>query len=314
MGKGRPVYQGKDKMAALAVQLFRTQRIASPTIDKLADFCGIGRPALKRAMSEERFSPEMEEKIRVATGMDPTSIAWVDVEISATDRDSDPSPEYPGRDTISAFQGYLLSIMPLKSPTRGDAQSDEMPGEKPWAADKNLACHEIRLAQASNPSQLGLHLQSDFGWRYQEKIKYVLRKVRLDVAIGCAYGSATERLGRNEPKLVGTIMLRGRGTDQQPFWDISPANDGPTLPEGSHEITEPPLAIFRDLRPGAQIASRMQVNVHDGDIIPDDGIQPLTGAQSTLIERAFTLEFGLEEQESGWLTLSRHDVTISGGG
>jgi len=312
MSKGRAVHQGKQKIALLATQMFRAGRIEKSTVEAFAEKSGINLPALKRAMQEESFSPEMEENLRLATGMDPTRTEWVDLLLSDDNRNVDHTSEYAGRDTLASFQEYLNEILPARKATSTSAPAANVTATRPWTVDKNLVCHDITLAQANDGPHLELRLQADFGWRYQDKIKYVLRRVRLDVTIGCSHGFAKARLGRSAPFDSGTVRVTGRGTDQQPIWVIVPANDEVRMLEGSHEIMTPPLASLCDLRAGAQISSKMQVNIHDCDIEPEADLPRLTGAQATLIERVFMMDFGQEDQETGWLTLSRHDVTIAG--
>lgn len=308
MSKGRGVHQASQKVQAMARLLYRAERIKKPTLEYLAAHAGIPEPTLKAAINNRSFSTELEEKLRRAIGFNPAATEWVDERIDNEMRKDDENPNYQGEDKAQSFQAYLDKLL--------FDENGSVSGEagRPSAVDKNLLCHEVELIRSSDGKELTMGLQVDFGSRYDSSgIKYVLAQVRLDVTIGCTHGHTTARLGQGEPYKRGTVTLSARGTDRQPFWDISAANKEAGMLAGLHEVHEPPLAKLQKFRSGATIATRMRVNLYEGILQPGADIGVLSGARAAVIESIFTQDLAKDGHDNGWVTLSEHNLTISGG-
>lgn len=307
MPKGRGIHRGRQKMVALARLLYRAKRIAKPTLEHLAAAAKIPMPTFNQALTNQSISTELEEKLRTVVAFNPGAFEWIDERLDDDQRKDDHNPDYKGRDTLEAFQTYFEKL--LFTSSGGISGEAGMPS----AVDKNLLCHEVEIARTED-GQLTLCLQVDFGTRYDPAgIKYVLGQAQFDVEIGCTHGHATARLGQGEPYKRGMVTLSARGTDRQPRWDIVPASGEAAMLAGLHELREPPLATLQKFKTGARIETRMRVNIFGGMIQIDPGLGEISGARAAVIESIFERDLAKDSLDDGWVTLSKHDLTISGG-
>lgn len=308
MRRGRTIHQVQAKFVAIHDILYGAGQISAADMKALAAFLEIKYSTLKSTLEEGRLSAEIEQQVCSKCRFGRHEPRWVDPEIPDKLRENFAVSGYQGRDTVESFRDMLSEIwFPERQPYRALASSPEV-------ANRFLARHLVTDCGQATPhgGDMQLFLEADFDAVHDASgVVYGFRRVRLDIDIRCANGgNAIRWLGHGTPAEIGDAQLSAHAMSLQPRWLLEHGKAGDIL-KGEYATRETPLFELTRFQAGTMVESSMSANLHDGSVSTPGTDIALTPNQREIIKQICAAELARDIKADGWITLSRHSLTVT---
>jgi len=299
--RGLFIHQLARKIDVLTEAMAELGKIAKASRPLLANCARIPPKTLQSAVSSERVSEEVQDKLATFCEVDLLHSSWLDPEEPELARRE---AGYAGTDTADNFRRHVRMSLGLRVDPRRLLREVHA-----RMLDSHIASIAVSDAgQAVVVDQpIEVFLQVDLSPIYDPS-GCGFRKVRIrfvpDTPGNLRIG---DRLGLNEPVLLGKALLRARGTQSNPIWEL--AVDGGIL-DGECSTKDGCLCHLFEGQIGTEFNVELSAQLYDGTLLRSDGTAPEPRTRQVIIAKLLAKKMGNEADDHGWLMLGVQKLRI----
>jgi hypothetical protein len=307
--KGEFVYQLPRKIDVLAEAMAELEKIEKASRPALAENAGIQYRTLQSAISSERVTTEVRDKLAAFCEIDLDHPTWIDKEQSSDARRAGGS-RYEGADTADNFRSYVRTTIGLRAD----------PERLLKVTHSQMLNSHIATISVSDAGQavvgnepIAMFLQIDLSPSYDPSgYGYGFKKVRIRVLMENAAFEIRDRLGREGRVQLSKAWLTARGTDNDPFWELAVDDGIPGILSGECSTTEQHLCRLFNGQIGAEFRVELSAQLYDGSLTRIDGVKPEPRVREAIVERLLAKRIGDNDKpiDHGWLTLGMQTLRI----